>query len=150
LAVDDAGSGFASLRHVVELAPRFLKLDISLVRHVDRNLTRQAMIAGLSQFAARVGSEVIAEGIEEQTELEMLRELGVRFGQGYLLGRPEPFPAASGSARRSGPATNVRPSVGDRTGASRPRSPRLGPSPGPRGGVAAHRSGGPHQLPLSG
>jgi EAL domain-containing protein (putative c-di-GMP-specific phosphodiesterase class I) len=89
LAVDDAGSGFASLRHVVELAPRFLKLDISLVRHVDRDLTRQAMIAGLSQFAARVGSEVIAEGIEEQTELEMLRELGVRFGQGYLLGRPE-------------------------------------------------------------
>jgi PAS domain S-box-containing protein len=89
LAVDDAGSGFASLRHIVELAPRFLKLDISLVRHVDRDLTRQAMIAGLSHFAKRSGSEVIAEGIEEQTELEMLRELGVSFGQGYLLGRPE-------------------------------------------------------------
>ena len=89
LAVDDAGSGFASLRHIVELAPRFLKLDISLVRHVDRDLTRQAMIAGLSHFAKRSGSEVIAEGIEEQTELEMLRELGVPFGQGYLLGRPE-------------------------------------------------------------
>jgi PAS domain S-box-containing protein len=90
LAVDDAGAGFASLRHVVELAPRFLKLDISLVRHVDRDLTRQAMIAGLSQFAARVGSEVIAEGIEESAELEMLRELGVPYGQGYLLGRPVP------------------------------------------------------------
>ena len=89
LAVDDAGAGFASLRHVVELRPQFLKLDISLVRHVDRDLTRQAMIAGLSQFAARAGCEVIAEGIEEQTELEMLRELGVQLGQGYLLGRPE-------------------------------------------------------------
>jgi FOG: EAL domain len=89
LAVDDAGAGFASLRHVVELAPRFLKLDISLVRHVDRDLTRQAMIAGLSQFAARVGSELIAEGIEDSAELQMLRELGVPLGQGYLLGRPE-------------------------------------------------------------
>jgi PAS domain S-box-containing protein len=89
LAVDDAGSGFASLRHVVELRPRFLKLDISLVRHVDRDLTRQAMIAGLSQFAARAGCEVIAEGIEDPAELQMLRELGVQLGQGYLLGRPE-------------------------------------------------------------
>jgi EAL domain-containing protein (putative c-di-GMP-specific phosphodiesterase class I) len=56
---------------------------------VDRDLTRQAMIAGLSQFAARAGCEVIAEGIEDPAELEMLRELGVPFGQGYLLGRPE-------------------------------------------------------------
>jgi PAS domain S-box-containing protein len=108
LAVDDAGSGFASLRHVVELAPQFLKLDISLVRHVDRDLTRQAMIAGLSQFAARAGCDVIAEGIEEPAELEMLCELGVRFGQGYLLGRPEPLPAGSGSARRPRPTTTVR------------------------------------------
>jgi PAS domain S-box-containing protein len=90
LAVDDAGAGFASLRHVVELAPQFLKLDVSLVRHVDRDLTRQAMIAGLSHFAARAGCQVIAEGIEDPAELQMLRELGVPFGQGYLLGRPEP------------------------------------------------------------
>jgi EAL domain-containing protein (putative c-di-GMP-specific phosphodiesterase class I) len=104
LAVDDAGAGFASLRHVVELAPRFLKLDISLVRHVDRDLTRQAMIAGLSHFAARAGCEVIAEGIEDPAELDMLRELGVAFGQGYLLGRPEavsrPPPAALGDPGR--------------------------------------------------
>ena len=88
LAVDDAGAGFASLRHVVELRPRFLKLDISLVRHVDRDVTRQAMIAGLRHFAGRAGCEVIAEGIEQRVELEMLRELGVTLGQGYLLGRP--------------------------------------------------------------
>ena len=93
LAVDDAGVGFANHRHVVELRPRFLKLDISLVRHVDRDLTRQAMIAGLIQFAARAGCEVIAEAIEDPAELEVLRELGVPFGQGYLLGRPEPLPA---------------------------------------------------------
>jgi PAS domain S-box-containing protein len=100
LAVDDAGAGFASLRHVVELAPRFLKLDVGLVRHVDRDPTRQAMIAGLSHFAARVGCEVIAEGIEERAELEMLRELGVPLGQGYLLGQPEPLPAGGASRVR--------------------------------------------------
>ncbi|MES2209354.1 MAG: PAS domain S-box protein [Chloroflexota bacterium] len=104
LAVDDAGAGFASLRHVVELTPQFLKVDISLVRHVDRDLTRQAMIAGLRHFAARVGCELIAEGIEEPAELEMLRELGVPLGQGYLLGRPEPLPALADGAERSGPS----------------------------------------------
>jgi PAS domain S-box-containing protein len=92
LAVDDAGSGFASLRHIVELAPQFLKIDKSLVRHVDRDLMRQAMVAGLSQFAARAGCEVIAEGVEDPAELEMLRELGVTLGQGFLLGRPAPLP----------------------------------------------------------
>lgn len=98
LAVDDAGAGFASLRHVVELRPRFLKIDISLVRHVDRDVTRQAMIAGLRHFAGRAGCEVIAEGIEQRVEMEMLRELGVTLGQGYLLGRPSAVgatPAAS-------------------------------------------------------
>ena len=88
LAVDDAGAGFASLRHVVELAPRFVKIDISLVRGVDRDLTRQAMVAGLRHFAGRVGCEVIAEGIEGHAELQMLRELDIPLGQGYLLGRP--------------------------------------------------------------
>ena len=82
------GAGFASLRHVVELRPQFLKLDISLVRHVDQDPTRQAMIDGLSHFAGRIGCEVIAEGIEEPAELEMLKELGVTLGQGYLLARP--------------------------------------------------------------
>jgi EAL domain-containing protein (putative c-di-GMP-specific phosphodiesterase class I) len=67
---------------------------------VDRDPTRQAMIAGLSHFAARIGCEVIAEGIEERAELEMLRELGVPFGQGYLLGRPEPSPAGGASRGR--------------------------------------------------
>ena len=93
LAVDDAGSGFASMQHIVELAPRYLKLDVSLVRHVDRDLTRQAMAAGLCHFASRIGCEVIAEGIEDAAELATLRTLGVPLGQGYHLGRPEAPPA---------------------------------------------------------
>jgi EAL domain-containing protein (putative c-di-GMP-specific phosphodiesterase class I) len=99
LSVDDAGAGFASLHHVVELSPRFLKLDISLVRNVDGDPTRQAMIAGLVHFAGRTGCVVIAEGIEEPAELAMLRELGVPLGQGYLLGRPEPLPSEPSAQR---------------------------------------------------
>ncbi len=102
LAVDDAGAGFASLRHVVELNPQFLKVDISLVHAIDRDLTRQAMVAGLTQFAQRARCTVIAEGIESLAELAMLRELGVPHGQGYLLGRPGALPATP--RRRPGPA----------------------------------------------
>ena len=126
LAVDDAGAGFASLHHVVELSPRFLKLDISLVRNVDGDPTRQAMIAGLAHFAGRTGCEVIAEGIEEPAELAMLRELGVSLGQGYLLGRPEPLPIASGN--RATRAGNNRPPAGRR--ANGRSSPKVFPARG--------------------
>ena len=65
------------------------------------------MIAGLTHFAGRAGSVVIAEGIEEPAEMAMLRELGVPLGQGYLLGRPEPVPPASRDTR-SATATRRR------------------------------------------
>ncbi|HEX6139554.1 MAG TPA: EAL domain-containing protein [Candidatus Limnocylindria bacterium] len=94
LAVDDAGSGFASMRHVVELRPQFLKVDISLVRGVRRDVTRQAMIAGLVRFAQQAQCAVIAEGIERRSDLQMLRQLGVQYGQGFLLGRPRPYRSA--------------------------------------------------------
>ena len=95
LAIDDAGAGVANFHHIVELAPHFLKLDLSLVRHVDRDLSRQAMIAGLAHYATRTGCQIIAEGIEDRAELEMLHSLGISLGQGNLLGRPEPPLAAS-------------------------------------------------------
>ncbi len=107
LAVDDAGAGFASLRHVVELRPKFLKVDISLVRDVDRDLTRQAMVAGLAQFAHRARCAVIAEGIETRAEAAMLRELDVGYGQGYFLGRPEPVER---TPRRLRPGDRLAPS----------------------------------------
>ncbi|HUY08595.1 MAG TPA: EAL domain-containing protein [Candidatus Dormibacteraeota bacterium] len=90
LAVDDAGSGFASLRHILELRPDFVKLDISLVRDVDQDPVRQAMIAGLSSFAQRTGCDLVAEGVESVAELNELQKLGVPYVQGYLLGRPAP------------------------------------------------------------
>jgi PAS domain S-box-containing protein len=88
LAVDDAGAGFASFRHILELAPDFVKLDIDLVRGIDTDPARQALVAGMPHFATDRGLHLIAEGIETKAELATLRSLGLEFGQGYLLGRP--------------------------------------------------------------
>jgi EAL domain-containing protein (putative c-di-GMP-specific phosphodiesterase class I)/DNA-binding NarL/FixJ family response regulator len=93
VSVDDAGSGYASLRHILALRPAFVKLDISWVRDIEADPARQAMIAGLVPFAAEVGCDLIGEGIETEAELQTLRRLGIPLGQGYLLGRPLPAPA---------------------------------------------------------
>lgn len=97
LAIDDAGSGYASFRHILSLEPDFIKLDMSLTRDIDTDGRRQALIAAFVAFAEKTGSELIAEGIETTSELEALKALGVRKGQGYLLGRPGPLPGAGES-----------------------------------------------------
>jgi EAL domain-containing protein (putative c-di-GMP-specific phosphodiesterase class I) len=91
IAVDDAGAGYASLRHILELRPAFAKLDISLVRGIDSDELRQAMAAGIQYYALRTGCRLIAEGVETEDEANTLRALGVDFAQGYLFGRPEPL-----------------------------------------------------------
>jgi PAS domain S-box-containing protein len=99
LAVDDAGAGFSSLRHIIELSPRFVKLDMRLVRGVDTDAARQALIAGMVHFANETGCVLVAEGIETEAERRSLRRLGVNFGQGYLLGRPAPAEVIAGGRR---------------------------------------------------
>jgi EAL domain-containing protein (putative c-di-GMP-specific phosphodiesterase class I)/DNA-binding NarL/FixJ family response regulator len=88
LAIDDAGSGFASLRHIFALQPAYVKLDIEWVRGIDRDPVRRALVSGLVYFASETGCELIAEGIETEEELTALRGLGIQLGQGYFLGRP--------------------------------------------------------------
>lgn len=88
IAVDDAGAGVANFGHIVELRPAFVKLDIGLVRGIDADLSRQALMVGLLHFATESASTTIAEGVETDAELATLRKLGVPFAQGYLLGRP--------------------------------------------------------------
>jgi EAL domain-containing protein (putative c-di-GMP-specific phosphodiesterase class I) len=88
LSIDDAGSGFASLRHILQLEPAFVKLDKSWVQGVDEDPSRQALIAGLRHFADQTGAELIAEGIETDRQRQTLLDLRVDYGQGYLLGRP--------------------------------------------------------------
>jgi EAL domain-containing protein (putative c-di-GMP-specific phosphodiesterase class I) len=89
LAVDDAGAGYASFRHILELAPNLVKLDIGLIRGIDADPARQALIAGMAYFATKRSIRLVAEGIETVSELHTLRSLAIRYGQGYLLGRPQ-------------------------------------------------------------
>jgi EAL domain-containing protein (putative c-di-GMP-specific phosphodiesterase class I)/FixJ family two-component response regulator len=93
LAIDDAGSGYASLRHILSLKPDYVKLDIEWVHNIDRDPVRRALVSGLAYFASETGCELIAEGIETDAELHALRDLGIHLGQGYLLGRPKPVGA---------------------------------------------------------
>jgi len=91
LAVDDAGAGYASLRHILELRPKFTKLDISLVQGIAADKLRQALVVGLVYFARESGCHLIAEGVESEDEATALQQLGVEYAQGYLFGRPEPI-----------------------------------------------------------
>jgi EAL domain-containing protein (putative c-di-GMP-specific phosphodiesterase class I) len=88
LAVDDAGAGFASFRHILRLEPDYIKLDISLTRDIDSDPGKRALAAAFIGFAHETGSEIIAEGVETDAEFEALRAMGAHKAQGNLVGRP--------------------------------------------------------------
>ena len=93
LAADDRGSGFAGFRHLVSLAPDIIKLDIALLRDFHFKSGQLAITNALVTFAGDVGAHVIAEGVEDETELELVQSLGVAWAQGYHLGKPSPAPS---------------------------------------------------------
>ena len=94
VAVDDAGAGYGSLQCLAEVHPEWLKIDISLIRNIDTDEIRAQLVRSLVMFAGNIGVHLIAEGIETEGELARLRELGVRYGQGFLFTLPvPPFPA---------------------------------------------------------
>lgn len=99
LAVDDAGAGFASMHHILALAPDIIKLDISLTRNIDRDLRRRALARGLIAFAHETGGFITAEGVETEAEAETLRGLGADRAQGYYFNRPMSLDAAAGLCR---------------------------------------------------
>lgn len=88
-ALDDFGAGHAGLGLLAQFQPDIIKLDMELVRNLDRSLPRQIIIDAVVKMCAALGVTVIAEGIETEGELEALRALGVRYIQGYLFARPE-------------------------------------------------------------
>ena len=93
LAVDDAGAGFASLRHIVRLQPEFIKLDPSLTQNLRNDPVRRPLADCLLQFAHRTRSAIIVEGIETTADLTTWKEMGAHAAQGYLLGRPGDLPS---------------------------------------------------------
>jgi len=93
LSVDDVGAGYASLHHVLELAPDFVKADVSLVKGVSDDHARQVTIKSFVLLAHELGATVIAEGVETPSDLEALQALGTDAAQGFLLGKPSTDPA---------------------------------------------------------
>jgi EAL domain-containing protein (putative c-di-GMP-specific phosphodiesterase class I) len=88
IAIDDVGAGFASLTHILKLAPDIVKLDLSLTRGIAADPARDALASSLVDFASGIDATIGAEGIETQSELDRLRVLKVRYGQGFHLGVP--------------------------------------------------------------
>lgn len=88
IAIDDAGSCYSGLNLICDLAPHYVKLDMTLIRGINDDYIKKAMVRSLAEFADLTGSQLIAEGIENEDELITLLKLGVHNGQGYFLARP--------------------------------------------------------------
>lgn len=89
LAIDDAGAGYSSFRHILLLHPDLIKLDMSLVSDINLDRARRALASALINFAREIGCEVVAEGVETDGELQTLADLGVPIVQGHLMGKPQ-------------------------------------------------------------
>jgi EAL domain-containing protein (putative c-di-GMP-specific phosphodiesterase class I) len=88
VAIDDVGAGYSSIQTITHVRPLYLKVDHSLIIGVEENLLKQELIASIQVLAQKVGAMVIAEGIQTERELGVVRGLGVPFGQGFLFGIP--------------------------------------------------------------
>lgn len=121
VAVDDAGSGYSSLQAIAELQPDYIKIDLSLIRDIDKNPTKRILVETFLTFAEKTGSQIIAEGIENSDEMACLRKIGIPLGQGFFLARPSyPPPAVYMEAARM-----LEENTGTGTATARQRS-RLG------------------------
>jgi len=96
VALDDMGGGRSGLQPLVELAPDFLKFDTSLVRDIHRSRIKRGLLETILEFSGKIGSRVVAEGIESSAELDTVEEMGVELGQGHHLGRPVPVAETGG------------------------------------------------------
>ncbi|MEL7564032.1 MAG: GGDEF domain-containing protein [Dehalobacterium sp.] len=96
VAIDDAGAGYSSLQAVAELKPDYIKIDTSLIRNIDQDPVKDALLETFVLFSRKINAKLIAEGIERAEELKKLKELGVDYGQGFFLAKPEyPVPNLS-------------------------------------------------------
>ena len=93
VAIDDVGAGFSSMRHILRLGPELIKLDRTIVAGIDNNPNQKALCAAMVSFSSQIGASLVVEGIETNSELATVTELGVNTGQGYFLGRPSVLPS---------------------------------------------------------
>ena len=91
-ALDDYGSGYNSEKNLLELAPAFIKVDISIIQNIDTDLDKQKIVSNVVEYAHERGMAIIAEGLETAAEVQKVLELGVDLLQGYFLARPAAVP----------------------------------------------------------
>jgi len=89
IAIDDAGAGYSGLNLISDVRPHYIKLDMNLINDVDKDVTKQSLIKSMCEFASLSNTKIIAEGIETESELLKLIEIGVHFGQGFYIQRPD-------------------------------------------------------------
>jgi EAL domain-containing protein (putative c-di-GMP-specific phosphodiesterase class I) len=109
IAIDDAGAGYASMRHILSIEPDLVKLDISLTRGIDADRKRRALASALIAFARETDVDIVAEGVETSAELLALRSLGVKRAQGYYLARPKPLAELPGAMTLARPPAEPPP-----------------------------------------
>jgi diguanylate cyclase (GGDEF)-like protein len=88
IAIDDAGAGFSGLNMISEIHPHYIKLDMNLIRDVDKDPTKYALIKSMYEYTTMSNTFLIAEGIETESELQKLIEIGVHYGQGFYIKKP--------------------------------------------------------------
>jgi len=89
VAIDDFGLGYSGLARICSFSPDYLKIDMSIVRGIDKDKKKRSVVSSIVRLCREVNIEVVAEGIETEEELETLIELDVDYGQGFFLGRPD-------------------------------------------------------------
>ncbi len=110
VAIDDVGTGYSGLSSLAKVRPDFIKVDMSLIRGIDTNPVQRALMETMVTFADKIGCAIVAEGIETQTELTSIVAMGVHYGQGFFLARPQapkpqlclPASLLGGGQRRGG------------------------------------------------
>lgn len=90
IAIDDTGAGYSGLKTLAQTRPHYIKVDMELIRDIDKDYLKQAMLKALYDFSVATNSQIIAEGIETRAELATLIDIGIPYGQGYYLRRPGP------------------------------------------------------------
>lgn len=139
IALDDYGAGYSGLNRLVSLQPDYAKIDLGIVRNVDTNSVKHALVESTVQFASRAGHlQLLAEGIETEAELLTLAELGINFGQGFLLGRPAERPERLPQATPLRPIERHIPDAAEQLQAFLTTSHRLVNGIGSGEGIASH------------
>jgi EAL domain-containing protein (putative c-di-GMP-specific phosphodiesterase class I) len=153
LVVDDFGAGYSNLERVVDLMPAVIKLDLALIRDIEKHRPRQIVVRHMVNMCKELGARVVAEGVETVDELACVRDLGVDYAQGYLLARPAapppehfwPFEVSkAATAARRGPPPLPKMQAGPP-----PPEVQTGPPPVPRAARRSTRPRGSKSPPAS-